>query len=170
MGPPGASPWWLILKRPLLAQSNTTIYKGLLKEKIISADDYKFLLKHNIKYNPPGSAGPYDNFISLFDRENEDGTSSHILYNLVDKSDPKITKAGNISSLNEYLTEWYKYISDSKTIYVFNNDDFYYFTIWYTNNDYWDKQHGLSIDFPENDKNEIERFKNLMKAKKYEIS
>ena len=28
MGPPGASPWWLILKRPLLAQSNTTIYTG----------------------------------------------------------------------------------------------------------------------------------------------
>ncbi len=140
--------------------------EGLLEEKVISADDYKFLLKHNIKYNPPSSAGPFDNFISLFDRENEDGTSSHILYDLVDKSDPIITKAGNISSLNGYLTEWYEYKSDNKTIYIFNNDDFYYFTIWYTNNEHWDKQHGLSIDFPENNKIDIKRFKNLLQAKK----
>jgi len=144
---------------------NNLSIQELLKEKVINEDDYNYLQRNEIKYNPPSSAGPYDNYMSLFDKENEDGTSTHILYDLVDKSDPNITKAGNISSLNRYLTEWYEYKADSKTIFVFNNDNFYYFTIWYTNNEHWDKQHGLSIHFPENNEKDIKKFMNLLLSK-----
>ena len=144
---------------------NNLSIQELLKEKAINENDYNYLQRNKIKYNPPSSAGPNDNYMSLFDKENEDGTSTHILYDLVDKSDPNITKAGNISSLNRYLTEWYEYKDDSKTIFVFNKDNFYYFTIWYTNNEHWDKQHGLSIDFPENNKKDIKKFKNFLLSK-----
>ena len=71
--------------------------EDLLREGVISEDDYEFVVKNNIKYNPPSSAGPNDNYLSLFDRKNEDGTSSHILYELVDKNDPNITKIGKVS-------------------------------------------------------------------------
>ena len=144
---------------------NNLSIQELLKEKVINENDYNYLQRNEIKYNPPSSAGPYDNYMSLFDKENEDGTSTHILYDLVDKSDPNITKAGNISSLNRYLTEWYEYKADSKTIFIFNNDNFYYFTIWYTNNEYWDKQHGLSIHFPEKNEKDIKKFKDLLLSK-----
>lgn len=145
---------------------NNLSIRGLLMEEVINEDDYNFLLKHNIKYNPPSSAGPYDNYMSLFDRENEDGTITHMLYDLVDKSDPSITKTGNISSLNRYLTEWYEFKSDNKSLFIFNNEDFYYYTIWYTNNEHWDKQHGMMIDFPETNKEDIKKIKNLLQAKK----
>ena len=144
---------------------NNLTLEDLLNQNVISIDDYNFLITNNIKYNPPSSAGPYDNYMSLFDRENQDGTSSHILYDLVDKSDFSITKAGSISSLNGYLTEWYEFKSDKKTLFIFNNEDFYYFTIWYTNNEHWDKQHGLMIDFPETNKEDIKKLKKLLQAK-----
>jgi len=144
---------------------NNLSLEGLLKEGVISKFDYDFIVKNKIKYNPPTSAGANDNFLSIFDRENEDCTSSHILYNLVDKSDPNITKTGKISSLNIYLTEWYEYKSDKKSLFIFNNKDFYYFTIWYSNNEHWDKQHGILIDFPESNKEDIQRFKNILQAK-----
>ena len=147
------------------AKNNLSI-QGLLKEKVINEDDINFLQKNNIKYNPPSSAGPNDNYMSLFDRENEDGTSTHILYDLVDKSDPNITKTGNISLLNRYLTEWYEFKSDDKSLFIFNDKDFYYFTIWYTNNEHWDKQHGMMIDFPEANKGDIKKIKNLLQVRK----
>ena len=44
--------------------------------------------------------------MSVFDRKNEDGTSSHILYDLVDKNDPAITKIGKVSDFDRYLAEY----------------------------------------------------------------
>lgn len=133
-----------------------------MKEGVISKDDYNFIIKNKIKYNPPSSARPNDNFLSIFDRDNEDCTSSHILYGLVDKSDPSITKKGDINSLNKFLNEWYDSASNKKSVSVFNNEDFYYFMICYYNNEHWDRQHVMLIDFPETD-NDIE-FGNLFDA------
>jgi hypothetical protein len=145
---------------------NHLTLEGLITENVLNKDDYEFLKTKNIKYNPPSSAGPHDNYLSIFDRENEDGTSSHILYDLVDKSDPNISKVGNISSLNSFLTEWYEYPSNDKSVFIFNNEDFYFFAICYYNNEYWDQQHVMLIDFPENNKEDIKKFKDLMHANK----
>ncbi len=145
---------------------NDLSIQELLKEEVINENDYNYLQRNEIKYNPPSSVGPNDNYMSLFDRENEDGTSTHILYDLVDKSDPNITKSGSISLLNKYLTEWYEYDADKKTIFVFNDDNFYYFTIWYTDNEYWKKQHGLSLHFSKNNEKDIEKIKNILLSRK----
>ena len=141
---------------------NNLSLKELLKEGVINKDDYDFIIKNKIKYNPPSSAGPNDNFLSIFDRDNEDCTSSHILYSLVDKSDPSITKKGDINSLNKCLKEWYDSKSNKKSVSVFNNEDFYYFMICYYNNEHWDRQHVMLIDFPESDKENINKFRRLI--------
>ena len=146
------------------SKNNLTL-EGLLNETVLNKEDYEFLQKNNIKYNPPLSAGPYDNYLSIFDRENEDGTSSHILYDIVDKSDPSITKAGNISSLNGFLSEWFEYSSKKKSLSLFKDENLYYFTLCYWDNDYWDKQHVMLISFPESNKKDIGKFKDLMNAK-----
>jgi hypothetical protein len=143
---------------------NNLDLNGLLKENVISKDDYEFLLKHNIKYNPPSSAGPHDNYLSIFDRENENGTSSHILYDLVDKSDPSITKSGTISDLNNFVSEWFDYASKEKSLSLFKGEKFYYFTLCYWDNDYWDKQHIMLLSFSESDNEDIKKFKSLMNA------
>ena len=53
--------------------------EGLLNSHVITKEEYDFLKTENIIYNPPSSAGPYDNYLSLFDSlKNEDCTSSHI--------------------------------------------------------------------------------------------
>lgn len=141
---------------------NNLSLKELLKEGVINKDDYDFIIKNKIKYNPPSSAGPNDNFLSIFDRDNEDCTSSHILYSLVDKSDPSITKKGDINSLNKCLKEWYDSKSNKKSVSVFNNEDFYYFMICYYNNEHWDRQHVMLIDFSETDKENINKFRRLI--------
>ena len=142
--------------------------EGLLNEDILSQDEYEFIKSNNIKYNPPSSAGPHDNYLSIFDRENEDGTSSHILYDLVDKSDPSITKTGTIASLYNFLDQWYAFPSDDKSMFIFNNEDFYYFTLCYYNNSHWNKQHKILIDFPEKNLKEINILKKILKDSKIE--
>lgn len=143
------------------SKGNLTL-EGLLKENVISADDYEFLIKNKIKYNPPSSAGPHDNYLSIFDRNNENGTSSHILYDLVDKSDPSITKSGTLSDLNHFVSDWYRYNSTEKSLNLFKDDNLYYFSLCYWDNDHWDKQHIMLIDFPEDSIDDIRRLKKLM--------
>jgi hypothetical protein len=144
------------------SKGNLTL-EGLLKENVITADDYEFLKNNKIKYNPPSSAGPHDNYLSIFDRKNENGTSSHILYDLVDKSDPSITKTGTLSNLNRFVSEWFRYNSAQKSINLFKDDNLYYFSLCYWDNDHWDKQHIMLIDFPVDSKDDIGKFKKLMK-------
>ena len=136
--------------------------EGLLKEGVISKEDYEFIVKNNIKYNPPSSAGPNDNYLSLFDRKNEDGTSSHILYDLVDKNDPNITKIGKVSDLKRYLAEWFEFSSSKKSLSLFKGKELCYFTLCYWDNEYWDKQHVMLIDFPQRDMEIIKQFKTMM--------
>lgn len=143
------------------SKGNLTL-EGLLKENVISADDYEFLIKNQIKYNPPSSAGPHDNYLSIFDRNNENGTSSHILYDLVDKSDPSITKTGTLSDLNHLVSEWYGCNSTKKSLNLFKDENLYYFSLCYWDNDHWDKQHIMLIDFPEDSIDDIRKFKKLM--------
>lgn len=138
--------------------------KGFLEEGVINKDDYDFIVNNKIKYNPPTSAGPHDNYLSIFDRENEDGTSSHILYDLVDKTDPNIIKIGKLSDLNAYLAEWFEYSSAKKSLSLFKNKEFYYFTLCYWDNDYWDKQHAMLIDLPIKDVDTIKKFKTMMNS------
>jgi hypothetical protein len=147
------------------SKNNLTL-EGLLNEKVISTDDYEYLLKHNIKYNPPSSSGPHDNYISIFDRENENGTSSHILYDLVDTSDQSITKTGALSDLKHFVAEWFGYKSKKRSLSLFKDENFHYFTLCYWDNDYWDKQHIMLIDFPESNKEDIKKFKSMMNTKK----
>jgi hypothetical protein len=141
--------------------------EGLLNSHVITKEEYDFLKTENIIYNPPSSADPYDNYLSLFDRENEDCTSSHILYDIVDKRDPKITKTGTIDSLSIYIEQWHAFQSDNKSIFIFNDQNFYYFIVGYTNNEHWTRQHSILIDFPENNQKEIDGLKNILK--KYKI-
>jgi hypothetical protein len=143
------------------SKGNLTL-EELLKENVISADDYEFLIKNQIKYNPPSSAGPHDNYLSIFDRNNENGTSSHILYDLVDKSDPSITKTGTLSDLNHFISEWYGCNSTKKSLNLFKDENLYYFSLCYWDNEHWDKQHILLIDFPEDSIDDIKRFKKLI--------
>jgi hypothetical protein len=143
---------------------------GLLNERVINIDEYVFIKMNNIKYNPPSSAGPYDNYLSIFDKENENGTSSHILYDLVDIKDPGITKTGDISSLNRFLSEWYAFPSNIKSMYFSKNEDLTYFSICFFNNEYWDKQHLILIGFPETKIDKISRFKELMHVNNIEYN
>ncbi len=143
------------------SKNNLTL-EGLLHEKVISAEDYKFLIKNKIKYNPPSSAGPHDNYLSIFNRNNENGTTSHIAYNLVDTSAPNITKTGTLADLDHFVSEWYEYNSTKKTLYLFRDENLYYFSLCYWDNDYWDKQHIMLINFPENSTDDIEKFKKIM--------
>lgn len=151
----------LIFLKQNPSKGNLTL-EDLLKENIISADDYEFLRKNHIKYNPPSSSGPYDNYLSIFDRNNENGTSSHILYDLVDKYDPSITKTGTLSDLNHFVSEWYGDASIKKSLNLFRDENLYYFSLCYWDNDYWDKQHIMLIDFPENSIDDIKKFKKLL--------
>jgi hypothetical protein len=144
---------------------NNLSLEGLLQEGVISKDDYDFIVKNKIKYNPPSSAAPHDNYLSIFDRNNEDGTSSHILYDLVDKNDPDITKIGKLSDLNTYLAEWFEYSSPKKSLSLFKNKEFYYFTLCYWDNEYWDKQHVILIDLPLKDVDTIKKFKTMMNSR-----
>jgi hypothetical protein len=144
------------------SKDNLTL-EGLLNEKVINADDYEFLKKNGIKYNPPASAAPNENVLSIFEREHASG-SSHILYRLVDDADQAITKIGVLSNLNNFVSEWFEYESDKKSLYIHKDKDLYYFTLCYWDNDYWDKQHVMLIDFPENDKETIDKFKSMLQA------
>jgi hypothetical protein len=143
---------------------NNLSLKGLFEEGVINKDDYDFIVNNKIKYNPPSSAGPHDNYLSIFDRENEDGTSSHILYDLVDKNDSKITKAGKISDLSGYLTEWFEYSSPKKSLSLFKDKDFYYFSLCFWDNENWEKQHVMLIDLPQNDYDSIRKLKTMIKT------
>lgn len=125
--------------------SHVPTMEDLLNKKVISKNDYDYLTNNRIRYNDPASAGPYDNTISLFDRDNEDCTSSHILVMVADTSDPEITHSGTIDSLGGYVGEWFTFQSDNKTIFVHNENQLYYFTLSYNNNEYWDHQHRISI-------------------------
>lgn len=137
--------------------------EGLLSEKVINVGDYEFLKKNGIKYNPPASAAPNENVLSIFEREHASG-SSHILYKLVDDADPAITKIGGLSNLNNFVSEWFEYKSDKKSLYLHKDKDLYYFTLCYWDNDYWDKQYVMLIDFPEDDKEAIAKFKSMLHA------
>lgn len=137
--------------------------EDLFKEGVINQVDYEFIVKNKIKYNPPSTAGPHDNYYSIFDRDNEDGTNSHILYDLVDRKDPKVTKVGNISNLSGFVAKWYADPSKDKSLFVFNNKDFYYFTLCFWDNEHWNNQFAMLIDLPEKDKKHIKKLKRLMK-------
>lgn len=143
------------------SKDNLTL-EGLVQEKVINDEDYQFIVKNKIKYNPPSSAGPCDNSFSVFDRNNKDGSSSHMLYTLVDASVPNITKAGTLSDLNQFISEWYGYNSTIKSLNLLKGRNLYYFSLHYWDNEHWNKQHLLLTNFPVDKIDEIEKFKQLL--------
>lgn len=76
--------------------------EGLIDKGCITRDDYEYMQKHNIIYNPPSSAGPNDNFVSIFDKKNADGTTTYQLFDLVDRNDRSITRRG-FNTATQYL-------------------------------------------------------------------
>ena len=58
------------------------------------------------------------------------------------------------------------YSSPKKSLTLFKDKNFYYFTLCYWDNDHWDKQHAMLIDLPESNKKDIKKLKTLMKANK----
>jgi len=149
-------------KNPIKGHLDLT---GLVEAKALTQNEYDFLEKEKIKYNPPSSARPHDNYISIFDLDVDDDTSCLVLHDLVEES--TVTKTGTISELDMYLDQWDAFRSEKKSVSLSKEQDFYYFTISYFNNSHWNKQHLLLIRFPETSQKEISRLRELIR--KYEI-
>lgn len=136
----------------------------LVNEKVITNEEYQYLIKNKIKYNPPSSAAKDDNFLSIFDIDYGNGTDGHILYTIVDTSIPEITRSGNLASFSDYLTQWYSYKSNRKHLSVTKKKVKYFLNLSYYDNEHWDKQHLLSITLKAEDDRNIERLCKLLNS------
>jgi len=142
------------------------VLSQLVNEKVLTNKEFQYLIRNKIKYNPPSSAGKDDNFLSIFDIDYGDGTNSHILYTIVDKSNPKISKSGNLSTFSKYLTQWYDYKSNRKHLSVTKNDEKYFFSLSYYDNEHWDKQHLLFLTLNAHDDSNFKKISNLLDSYK----
>ncbi len=142
--------------------------EALLNEKAISKKEYDFLQENNIEYNPPPSAGIYDSLFSYSKRKNEKSSSVVTIDVAVEGTNQTITKSVNISSFGRYLSQWFNFSSNHKSLAIFKDENLYCFTLSFFNNEHWDSQNVLIINFPKSNKDKIRKLKELMQKNKIE--